>query len=249
MNDDDTSWVSLLLLVDQDAATLVLLSLGDYDGQDAVVEVGADLVVVDAAWELEGARELADAALRDPELVLGKLGLGLLCGCLALLDLGDRGGRSRAAGGSGAGVVLDVVLNRGLVGLVVLLFLLLGRLGDGAAHLDLFALLEEAGGRRAGSVGALHVAADDDGLRVGELDVDILLLDAGKLAVELVDVLRLPQVELGSEGLEVSSVVAPVLLLRSVAGILVEVIDETEEAGEVGLGRSVESRSEHRHFD
>lgn len=232
--------VSFLLLVDGDAAALVLLGLGHDDGQDSVAKGGADLVVVDPARELEGAGELADAALRDPELVL-RLGLRLLLrGRLALLDLGDRGGGSGRSGGGGAGaVILDVILDRGLVRLVVVLLLLRG----------LVALLEEAGWRRAGRVGALDAAADDDGLRVRELEVDVLLLDARKLAVQLIVVLSLPQIELGSESLNVPSVVAPVWLRRSVVGVLVEVVNEAEEAGEVRLGLGVESGCEHRHFD
>uniref|UniRef100_A0A8H7TR60 Uncharacterized protein n=1 Tax=Bionectria ochroleuca TaxID=29856 RepID=A0A8H7TR60_BIOOC len=61
---------------------------------------------------------------------------------------------------------------------------------------------QEAGGRGACGVGALDFSADLHGLGVGELDVDVVLAQACELAVELVVVGRLADVELGLPGLE-----------------------------------------------
>lgn len=146
------------ILVDGDASGLVLLGLGDRDGQDSVLEVRGDALLLDACGEAEAARELADAALREP--VLGLVGGLLLLRCLL--------------GGRGSG---DLLL--GLVGLVfdgrlVRVATLLAALGDGAA--GGVAILEVAGGRRASRVRALDAAADEERLRVSELDVDLLLL-------------------------------------------------------------------------
>lgn len=68
----------------------MLLGLGDHNGEDAVLEVGADGVLVNSSGEVEAARELANAALSEP--VLGLVGrlllLGLLLGFLLRLLLG-----------------------------------------------------------------------------------------------------------------------------------------------------------------
>ena len=55
------------------------------------------------------------------------------------------------------------------------------------------------GVRMAGVVLALGAAFDDEGLRVGELDADVLLVDAWQLAVQEVILLLLADVELGCE--------------------------------------------------
>ncbi len=47
-------------------ARTVLGSLGNPHGQDAVLEIGADVVLLDLAREAEGATEFADAALGEP---------------------------------------------------------------------------------------------------------------------------------------------------------------------------------------
>lgn len=237
-----TSSVEILLipLVDQDAAAFVLLRLRHHDAEDAVVKRSSDAVGVDPAGELEGTREFADAALGDPEAVLG-LGRLRLLSDLVLVRLGYAdSGRRRSRG------ALRVVLDRGLMRLVVVL--LLRGFGNGAG---LGCLLEKVAGGSAGLVGALDAAADYDGLRVGELHVHVLLLDTRKLAVELIVVLGLSQVKLGSEGRKVAGVTAALLGSGGVVvlqGVLVKVVNETEETREVGLSGSVESRSEHRHF-
>lgn len=227
----------------------MLLGLGNGDGQDSVVKRGLDLVRLDAGREVEGARELADAALRDP--VLG-LGAGRLLRLLLLrLDcLGDGGGRG-GLGAAARAARLRLILDGGLVGVAASLdvgrAILLTALGDGAAHV-VVVTLEQAGGGVAFGVGALDLAADHDGLRVGELDVHVLLLDAGQLAVQLVGCVRLPQVELGREGRDVVAAVARGRALGAVLRrVLVKVVDQAEETREVGLGGRVEAGAEQRH--
>ncbi|ROV97667.1 hypothetical protein VSDG_04565 [Cytospora chrysosperma] len=223
-------------LVDVDAAGLVLLGLGHGDAQDAVVEVGRDGLLVDAGGEAEGARELADGALRDPEL---------LDGLLLLLLGGGLGGGDLGGGGAGLlGLLGRLVLDGGLVAHVLLVGF--AALGDGAAHLG--AALDEAGGRRARGVVALGPTRDHEGLRLGELDVDVVLLDAGELTVELVGVLRLLHVEArGEGGSGAAGAMAGAGLSAGLLGVLVEVIQEAEERGERGLRSKVGSWEE-RHF-
>lgn len=88
-----------LHLLDVDLARLGSLSLGDDNAQDAVLEAGLDIILVDASWEGERAVELANRTLADPVfglrvVVLGdSLLLRLLCDLVVglgwiVLDLG-----------------------------------------------------------------------------------------------------------------------------------------------------------------
>lgn len=211
----------------------MLLGLGHGDAQDAIVQVGGNGLLVDAGGEAEGARELADGALRDPELLDGLLLLLLLGGGLGGGDLGGAAGL--------LGLLGRLVLDGGLVARVLLVGL--AALGDGAAHLG--AALDEAGGRRARGVVALGPARDHEGLRLGELDVDVVLLDAGELSVELVGVLGLLHVEArGEGGSGAAGAMAGAGLGAGLLGVLVEVIQEAEERGERGLRSKVGSREE-----
>jgi len=72
----------------------------------------------------------------------------------------------------------------------------------------------------------LNMASNGQGLRVRELDVDVLLLQAGKLTVELIGVRRFLHIELWLEASECRLLWAD----RAVVGI--EVVEETEERGE-----------------
>lgn len=150
--------------------------------------------------EVKGARELADAALGEPVLVLGRLGLGL-----RLLD-----------GGGGGALVLDGCLVRRLAAL-----------GDGGL---LGHVLDLAGRRGALGVGALGPAADRHCLRLGEFNVDRVLIHAGQLAVQLVGVVGLADVKLGlPDGGACASAVG---LAACLAGVAVKVVEEAEERGE-----------------
>lgn len=210
-------------LVNSDAASLLALGLRNADVEDAVVEASRDGVLVDAGWEVEGALELAEGPLRDPEF-LGGLGLLLL---LLLLGRGS-----------------PLVLNGGLVGSVFL-----ASLGDGVG---LLSALDQVGGRIAGRVGALDVAADGQGLRLGKFDLDILTFEAGKLAVKFIGVLSLVQVELRIDDAGLAAAAGGVgdgvaLLTLELAREVIEVAKQTEEGGEAGV-RVVETAREESHF-
>ena len=66
---------------------------------------------------------------------------------------------------------------------------------------------------------------------VGELDVHVFLFDAGELAMELVGVFELADVEFGLKG-------ADVALAAGAVGVVV--IEEAEDGGEFGLGEAWE---------
>lgn len=117
---------------------------------------------------------------------------------------------------------------------------LLAVFGDGAAHRSVF---DELGVGRSGVVGALRLAADEQSLRLGELDVDIFLSKAGELAVEFVDVSRLAHIKLWLPSGHGGSAT-----FLSLARVAVKVVEETEEGGERGVG-VVESSREEGHFD
>ena len=187
------------LLGDGDAARLGLLGLGHGDAQDAVLEASRDGVMLHRRREVKGARELADAALGEPVLVLGRLGLGL-----------------RLLGGGGGALVLDGCLVRRLAAL-----------GDGGLVGD---VLDLVGRRGALGVGALGPAADRHRLRLGEFNVDRVLVHAGQLAVQLVGVVGLADVKLGlPDGGACASAVG---LAARLAGVAVKVVEEAEERGE-----------------
>lgn len=86
---------------------------------------------------------------------------------------------------------------------------------QGTAHLVRVSF-EEAGRGRARGVGALHAAPDQDGLRVGELDVYLVLLNTWKLAVQLKVGIVLLQVELGGEGLDLAECASSATVLALV---------------------------------
>lgn len=209
----------------------MLLGLGHDDSQDAVVERSLDVVVVDAAREGEGAREVADAALVDPILVLGLLGLGSIVLVLGLSGLGDRGVL--------LATLLLLVFHGGLellVGVCLGGVIVVRLVGDGAAH-GVAGVPEKTGGRVALGMGALDVAADDDRLRVAEVDLHVLLVDTGELPMELVVGLRLLHVEARSEGRDLAATLAGLgLAIAAVVGLpegLVPVVDEADQATEV----------------
>lgn len=117
---------------------------------------------------------------------------------------------------------------------------LLASLSDGAAHRS---VLDEASWGSAGGVGALRSAANDHGLRVGELDVNVLLVDARELAVELVGVVGLADIELGLPAGDVGSATALAL-----TRVVVKVVKEAEEGSEGSVG-VVEVSGEESHFE
>lgn len=189
--------------VDGDLAGLGLLGLWNNDAEDAVLHRGLDIVLVDARREAEGAGELANAALGDPVL-----GSRLLRFLLLLDDLRVFG---RWCSGL-SGIVLDSSLVGGFVAL-----------SDCAGCGGRF---DVAGRRSATFVGAFDATADADGLLVDELDLDVLLVNAGEFAVEFIGVFDFLDIELGLEGLQ------GVVAATAGARVVVEVIEEAEEGCE-----------------
>ena len=86
---------------------------------------------------------------------------------------------------------------------------------------------------------ALGAALDDEGMGVGELNVNVFLLDAGEFALEFVGVLVLADVEFGLKGADGG--VGGEVAVAALGGVVVK---ETEEGSHVG-GRIAR---EERHF-
>jgi hypothetical protein len=207
-------------LVDGDAARLELLRLGNHNRQDAVFQTGRDGVLVDAGGKVKGAREVSEATLREP--VLGLVGV---CGGLLLFGLLLDGAICRVLGA----LVLDCGLERGSAA----------------------TLLNGCGTRLrgAGSVVALGSAADRQGLRLGELDLEVLLGKTGKLSVQLIGIGGFadvkPRLPVGDVRAAARGVVgAGVFSTR----VLVKVLEETEEGAEGGVV-VVDGAREECHFE
>ena len=205
-------------LLDGDATSLVLLSLGHGDVEDAVLEAGGDPFLLDASREAEAAGELANASFGEPVFGLvdwllgGRRRIGVLSGNLLLV-----------------GRCVGLVLGLGLIfdsGLVRVATLSLLAFGDGAAHRS---VLEVAAGRGSSSIGALDLAADVHGLRVGELDIDVLLGHARQLAMELISVACFANVKLGLPCWETGA--SSLALTR----VVVEFVKKAEERSERGV--------------
>lgn len=212
-----------------DSARLVFGRLGNDHVEDAVCKASRHTILVNTSGKVESARKLSDASLG--ESIFGGVGRLLLGGV----------GLDHLAFGRGGGVsslvfVLDSSLVRRLGALV------LARLSDGAA---LGRVFKGASRRGASRVGALDFAADDNRLRVGKLDVHILLLHSRELAMEFVSFARLADIKLG---LPVSdSAAAGTLVVVALAGVVVEVLKKAEEGSERGLG-SVKVALKKGHF-
>jgi hypothetical protein len=189
------------------------------NAKDSVLHRSLHLILVNTGGEGEAAGEFANAALGNPEL---NIILGLLSGPVLLDNLG--------------GSLSTLVLNSSLVSLVSLL-----AFGDGTLG---WCILNEAGWWSTGGIAALGVAFDGQSVGVRELDVNILLLNAGKFAVEFIGILDFLDIELGSEGLQVTTDGAVTL-----ATVLIEVIQHAEEGMEGGCGVGGDERSwEERHL-
>jgi len=209
----------VLDLVDGDAARLVLLRLGDDNGEDTILEGGAHCVLVHPGREGEAAGELANVALRQPVFgIVGLLLVILLCNLARFVV-----------------VILVFVLVFGL-------FLDCGLVGVASS---LPTLCDVARGRRARLVGALDPAPDVDCLGLGEFDLDILLAHTGELAVEFVRIPCLADVELWLPLEEPSAAIgAPGGRSRGLTSMLVEVFKEAEERSEGCVGVVDDTREE-----
>lgn len=186
----------------------MLLGLRDHNAQDTILHRCSNSILINAAWESEGARKRANATLRDPESLLRLLFLHLLWLSSFL---------SRDSTGWGA-LLLDSCLVTGLRsgGLAF---------GDGGC---LSPGLNGSGWGASG-VGALGAAANAHCLGVRELDRDIALVDASELAVKLKAIWELLDVKLWDKCLLGARDVA-----RCLARVGVVVVEEAEEWAECG---------------
>ncbi|KAL2260903.1 hypothetical protein VTK26DRAFT_4956 [Humicola hyalothermophila] len=199
---------------DSDPPHSRLPRLGHHHTQNPILQPRADAVDIDPGREGEGARELADGPF--PPLPVRRLlllasssntrarsnllgaGAGAGAGRLGGLGAGRRRGRGR---GRGVVLVVRVVLDGGLVRAAAGARLALGLLRLGFLLLPLLLRSRRVGIAVGGSsVVALDAAPNDEGLGLGELNVDVLALEAGELAVQLVGGLGLADVEARGEG-------------------------------------------------
>lgn len=208
----------------------MLRCLGNLDGKDSVVEAGADGVLLDLPGEIEGPAELADAALAAPVLrAVSGCGLLRLLGLLGSLLLGRSGGFD-VDFGSRPLAVLILVLYRGLValgrggGLVVVAF---------ACRASLVTF-HKTGDGRLRSVRARDAAVNTESVRVGELDINVLLLQTSEFAVKLKVAVEFADIKLRLEGNGGAG--GATIAIVSLASVGVEVFEKTEKRREADLG-------------
>jgi len=146
-----------------------ICQLWNHDAQDTLAEVGLDAILVNAAGEAETAVELANRTLRNPQLGFGRVGLGYFFASSA-------GDNSCAVAGFRGILIFDIWL--AVLLLCVRVFNLL----------ILFAAFVAFNTR-------IGTAFDDERVWVVELDLNVLLINTGKLAVKVVGVLLFFDVE------------------------------------------------------
>jgi hypothetical protein len=198
-------------LLDVDLAALRSLSLRDGNAQDTVLETSLDSILIDTRREGERAMELANRALGDPVSRLGRFLLlrhFLLVGLLSDLRVVVAGVCS---------LILDgrLVLELLLVLAVFELLLVLTVLDEALWALTLFA-------------DVLVAPGNGQCVVVGPFDVDVFLVDAGELAVELVAFLGFLDIELGGERAD-----ALELAVDVAEGLAVVLVEEAEEGSEL----------------
>jgi len=176
------------------------------NGEQAVLHSSSDAVLIDTRWEGEASRKFSDAALRDPELGFGLLGLS------GFFFVGEFGGSALSS---------TFVLDASFVSLVAI------RILDGTLGRS---VLDEAGRGCSGGVATFGAAFDGQGVGIGKFDLDILLLDSREFAMQFVSVLAFLDVELGGECLQGGADVAVTL-----AAVLIEVVEHAKEWLEGGV--------------
>ena len=164
----------VFFLLDVDLARFRCLGLRNNNAKNAVLQAGLDEILIDTLWEAEAAMEFTDRALGDPGLVFW------LFGRLGDVFLALRGGDF------GCGLFLGFVFDGWS-------FVGGGTFDPALRHRCSFKWF-------AGFEARLGTAFDYEGVRVGELDFDVLLVDARKFTVKLIAVAMLVHVELGGEG-------------------------------------------------
>jgi len=195
-------------LLDSNLAGLGSLRLRNNNAENAVLQTSLDGLLVDPRGEAERPVEFANRALADPVL---RCIFGL--GDFFRTGLGYCGFFGFSAGAS-------FVFDGRLVVFV----------GAGLAFLD------EAGRALAALVVVLGAAADGEGVAIGPFDVDVLLFDTRELTMEFVGVLELLDIELRTEGAQLTHAG-----VEGRAGSAVIVVQETEER------REFVEAWEHRH--
>lgn len=214
-----------VISLDLDLPRLRRRRFRDHDAQDAILQARLDRVLVHASGERERAVEFADHALADPVLVLRRL-LGFGFGS----PLRHFGG-CRLGGGRSVGALF--VFNRGFV--VGWRWRRSASVGDAAGRRGVFDRARR--GRAGRRVLALRVALDDEGVRVGELDADVFLVDARQFAVQLVRVFYFFDVEAGLEGADAGGAASGAGAGAGGLGAVdVVVVEEAEEGTEVRGG-------------
>ena len=194
-------------LFDVDALGLVAWCLGDHDAQDTILEVSLDGVLVDTRGEAESAMELPNRTLGNP--VLGAMLLISLSGSTLLDSLSIL-----------FGILGGLVLNGSFVALASV-----GHIASDAAT----GLVRAFGG-----VFALDTALDDESVGIGEFDVDVLLVETGEFALELVGFFVLADIELGLEGADGG--------IGGERAVVVVVVKKTEEWRDIARGKAWEER-------
>ena len=105
-------------------------------------------------------------------------------------------------------------------GLVLLIF--------AGFELLMLAVAFDSGGALTFFADVLVLAGDLEGVVIGPLDVDVLLVNAGKFTVELIGLLRLLDVKLGCEGADTLELAVDVT-----EGLAVVLVEQAENRGEL----------------
>jgi len=159
-------------LFNHNSLGLVRNRLGDHDTQDSILEVGLDSILVHAGGEAKSTMEFPHRALGDPVFS------SVLLNFAAFRNFADLSSLPRSTGSL---FIFNASFMAGMV-----------------RH-----FARDATTRRLGVVGGIFsfdATLDDESVGIGELDVDVLLFEAGELALEFVGVLVLADVEFGMEG-------------------------------------------------
>lgn len=181
----------------------------NHDAQDSVLQAGFDGILVDAGGEAEGAMEFPNGTLGDPVL-------GFVLALSFFRRLGDLARLLR-----GAALFSSLFFDSGFVALRSICHVT----GDTAAG-----FVSPVGG-----VFPLGAAFDDQGVGVGEFNVDVLLIETGQFALELVGVFVLADIEFRLEGAD-GGVGEPTEALGVV------VVDQSEELGHFVIWEAWEER-------
>lgn len=198
---------------------LHLPRLRHHDAQNPILQARLNRILLNSSRERKAAMELADATFRDPVLILKSVIIRNLLG----------GGRM--FGDLGVGVFVGRFINVG-----IFYRWLLRLLGFDALLLSISPILNESLWSLTFLSHVLVTAGNGQGVAVRPLDIHVLLLHAGQLAVQLVCVLRLLDVEFGSEG-----AYRRLHLLEVAESMAVIFVEETEDGSEL-LGEAWEER-------